>query len=128
VRLLDRGRARVVPRAMGAACNRALGNARAYLAQLRAQVLELRHTLAPEQAALAIGRIGIEHCMAKGEWATPLERHWHADNLKRIVAAGWFPASVPAGKAAARSRTQACCDTVASVLTAMLGRLVERGV
>jgi hypothetical protein len=66
--------------------------------------------------------------MAKGEWATPLERHWHADNLKRIVAAGWFPASVQAAKAAPRSRTQACCDTVASVLTAMLGRLVERGV
>lgn len=128
VRLLDRGRARVVPRTVGAVCNRALGNARAYLAQLRSRVLELRNTLAPEEAALAIGRITIEACIAHGELATPLERHWHADNLKRIVAAGWFPASVQAVKAAPRSRTQACCDTVASVLTAMLGRLAERGV
>ncbi|UUZ56796.1 hypothetical protein LP419_18350 [Massilia sp. H-1] len=87
VRLLDRGRARVVPRTVGAVCNRALGNARAYLAQLRSRVLELRNTLAPEEAALAIGRITIETCIAHGELATPLERHWHADNLKRIVAA-----------------------------------------
>ncbi|UUZ51341.1 hypothetical protein LP420_18885 [Massilia sp. B-10] len=91
VRLLDRGRARVVPRTVGAVCNRALGNARAYLAQLRSRVLELRNTLAPEEAALAIGRITIETCIAHGELATPLERHWHADNLKRIVAARLVP-------------------------------------
>jgi len=127
VRLLDRGRQRIVPRHMGAVCNRALGNARAYLARLRARVLALRTTLAPGDAAVAIARIPIEQCLVDGEWATPLERHWHADNLKRIVANGWYPAAAGAAPAR-RSRTQACCDTVASVLTAMLGRLVERGV
>jgi len=128
MQLLDRGRTRVVPRTMGAACNRSLGNARAYLAQLRASVLALRNTLPPEEAGAAIAAIALDACMAKGEWATPLERHWHADNLRRIVASGTFAASAPAAKPAPRSRTQACRDTVASVLTAMLGRLAELGV
>lgn len=126
MQLLDRGRTRVVPRTMGAACNRALGNARAYLAQLRASVIALRNTLAPDEADRAIARIALDACMAKGEWATPLERHWHGENLRRIVASGAFAASER--RRAPRTRTQACCDTVASVLTAMLGRLVERGV
>lgn len=128
MRLLDRGRTRVVPRHTGALCQRALGHARAYLAQLRARVLELRNTLPPCEAQAAIARITIEQCLSKGELATPLERHWHADNLKQIVARGWFAANTVASAKAPRGRVQACCDTVGSVLTAMLGRLVERGV
>lgn len=127
-RLLDRGRTRIVPRTMGAACNRALGNARAYLAQLRARVIALRNTLAPDEADAAIARIALDDVMAKGEWATPLERHWHGENLRRIVATAAFPASAAERRRAPRSRAQACRDTVASVLTAMLGRLAERGV
>ncbi|HEU4777572.1 MAG TPA: hypothetical protein VFS95_12160 [Telluria sp.] len=128
LQLLDRGRTRVVPRTMGATCNRALGNARAYLAQLRASVIALRRTLAPDEADRAIAGITLDACMAKGEWATPLERHWHGENLRQIVASGAFAAHAVERRRAPRTRTQACRDTVVSVLTAMLGRLVERGV
>lgn len=128
LRLQDRGRNQVIPRHVGAACSRVLGSARAYLAQLRTRVLAARGTLAPDEAAQRIAAIRIEDCLAAGEVPTPLERHWHADNLKQIVARGLFPAPAAALRQPVRSRAQACCDTLASVLTSMLGRLVERGV
>lgn len=129
VRLQERGRSQLVPRYAGAACGRALGNARAYLARLGDRVMELRASLAPQSAAEAIARIAIDDCLVEGEFATPLERHWHANNLKRIAERQLFPAAATRGATKpVRSRTQACCDTITSVLTAMLGRLAERGV
>ena len=124
-RLQDRGRARVVPRHAGAACVRALGNARAYLARLRERVQALRGAHGASQAAQAIAAIGLDELLVPGEFATPLERHWHADNLRQVVARGLFPARAQPARAA-RSRSQACCETLASVLKAMLGRLAER--
>jgi len=127
VRLQERGRGQVVPRYAGAACGRALGNARAYLARLEERVVQLRTSLAPESAVQAIARIAIDDCLVDGEFATPLERHWHANNLKQIAERQLFPAAATQGAAKpVRSRTQACCDTIGSVLTAMLGRLAER--
>lgn len=128
-RLQERERSQVVPRHVGAACGRVLGNARVYLAQLGERVRQLRACLTPQAAAEAIARIAIDEVLVKGEFATPLERHWHADNLKQIAERQLFPASATQGAAKpVRSRTQACCDTITSVLTAMLGRLAERGV
>jgi len=127
VRLQERGRGQVVPRYAGAACGRALGNARAYLARLEERVVQLRTSLAAESAVQAIARIAIDDCLVDGEFATPLERHWHANNLKQIAERQLFPAAATQGAAKpVRSRTQACCDTITSVLTAMLGRLAER--
>jgi len=127
VRLQEHGRGQVVPRYAGAACGRALGNARAYLARLEERVVQLRTSLAPESAVQAIARIAIDDCLVDGEFATPLERHWHANNLKQIAERQLFPAAATQGAAKpVRSRTQACCDTITSVLTAMLGRLAER--
>jgi len=129
LRLQDRGRGQVVPRYVGAACGRALGNARAYLARLEDRVVQLRTSLAPQSANEAIARIALDDCLVEGEFATPLERHWHANNLKQIAERQLFPAVAAQGATKpARSRTQACCDTITSVLTAMLGRLAERGV
>lgn len=123
--LEERGRGIVVPQHQGAVCGRALANARAYLDRLRRQAGTAR-TAASGDAAIAA--IALEQVLAAGEHASPLERHWHRDNLRQVVSRGLFPALPHAAPAARRSRTQACCDTVMSVLTAMLGRLGERGV
>ncbi|HEY0063090.1 MAG TPA: hypothetical protein VGC21_13290 [Telluria sp.] len=127
-RLQDRGRTRVVPRHTAAACSRALGNARAYLAELGARVRALRARFPAPDAAAAIARLPLDPLLPKGEFATPLEHHWHAENLKRIVERGLFPAATPQAAGERRGRARTCCDTVGSVLMAMLGRLVERGV
>ena len=124
-RLQERASVRVVPRHVGAACGRALGNARAYLARLRERVQALRGAHGAGQAAQAIAAIALDDLLVPGEFATPLERHWHADNLHQVVARGLFPAPAQTAKSA-RSRSQACCETLASVLKAMLGRLAER--
>lgn len=124
--LQERGRGIVVPRNQGAVCGRALANARTYLAGLRQQVGAAR--AAHADPAAAIGAIELDGLLAAGEHATPLERHWHRDNLRQVGARGLFPALAQAPAGAARSRTQACCETIKSVLTAMLGRLAERGV
>ncbi|SHH41137.1 hypothetical protein [Massilia sp. CF038] len=129
VRLLDQGRTRIVPRHTAAVCNRALGNARAYLSRLGARVSDLRTRLPDSEAAAAIARLPLDELLGKGDFATPLERHWHADNLRRIAERGLFAAAPRQNiAAAARRRAQTCCETVGTVLLAMLGRLAERGI
>lgn len=126
-RLRQRGRARIVPRNGGAECAVALEHAQAYLLGLQGKVEAMRNTLAPDDAASAIAAIRIEELLPAKVLATPLERYWHRDNLRRIHERQLFPATQkrspqPAGLA------KKCCDTVLSVLTSMLGRLAERGV
>ena len=126
--LQERGRGIVVPRNSGAVCGRALANARQYLRNLREEVGALRARTAPDGLDAAIGKVEVDRLLAPGEHASALERHWHRDNLRVAAERGLFPAPPQAAAAAQRSCVQVCRDTVASVLTAMLGRLAERGV
>ena len=126
-RLRQRGRTRIVPRNGGAECAVALAHAQAYLLGLQGQVEALRNTLAPEDMAGAIAAIDIGQLLQATVQATPLERHWHRDNLRRVNERQLFPATQKRAPQAA-GLARKCCDTVLSVLTSMLGRLAERGV
>lgn len=118
---------RVVPRQGSVEPAQALEHARTYLARLGTEVSALRSALGPVDAGAAIRGISLAGLLPAGVQPTPLERHWHRDNLRRIVERGLFPALQHAAPLRA-SLGQACCNTIASVLTSMLGRLAERGV
>jgi cyclase len=126
-RLRQRGRTRILPRNGGAECALALTHAQAYLRGLQAAVEQARNALAPDEAARAIAAIGLDGLLPGPVHATPLERHWHRDNLRRINERQLFAATRQRAPQAA-GVAKKCCDTVLSVLTAMLGRLAERGV
>ncbi|MES2322124.1 MAG: MBL fold metallo-hydrolase [Pseudomonadota bacterium] len=126
-RLQQRGRTRIVPRNGGAESAVALVHAQAYLLGLQTEVEKVRNTLAPEDAAGAIAAIGLDALLPGKVQATPLERYWHRDNLRRVNERQLFPATLqrapqPAGLA------RKCRDTVMSVLTGMMRGLAERGV
>lgn len=132
--LQARGRAIVIPRNGGALCGKALTNARGYLDRLGAAVAAARARAVDPGAEIdaeigaAIGAIELERLLAAGEHASALERYVHRDNLRLARERRWFPARQAAAAPPQRNSLQACCETVASVLTAMLGRLAERGV
>lgn len=84
-RLECRGRRRVIPGHMGVQDARALSNARRYLAKLRERVLHIRQVFQPQEAALAIREIAVEACAAEEVALSSFERHWHSQNLNRIV-------------------------------------------
>lgn len=116
--LHQRGRSRVVPAFGGAQDGVALANARHYLARLGQRVGQLRLRY-PASAAAAISAIALDECLADGVHASPLERHWHMDNLKQVVERGWYVPAQAGG--VTRSR-------VMESLTGMLGRLARIGV
>lgn len=131
-RLQDMQPARVAARHGALEAAAVLAHARGYLAALRTEVLALRSSLAPEAAAAAIRAIGLARLLPAAVQPTPLELHWHRDNLRRIAERGLFAAPPPraalTGPAARTSLGQACRMTLACVLTAMLGGLAQRGV
>lgn len=125
--LEQRGAARIVPAMQGAQDAQDLAAARIYLARLQELVLRVRATAAPDQLKAAILAIAIDDCLAPGMHAGALERHWHGDNLARVVQRGLFPvaASRLAGPALKRALN---LNAVATMLVCMLGRLGRSGV
>ncbi len=118
--LHQRGRARVVPAYGGAQHGVALANACHYLSRLGQRVGQVRIRY-PGTAGAAIGAIALDECLAEGVHASPLERHWHMDNLKQIVERGWYAQAPAQPGSITRNR-------VMSSLTGMLGRLARTGV
>lgn len=127
--LQARGRGRIVPGYLGVQHGDALGNARHYLAQLGERVVHLRGACPENAVERTVAAIALEDCLAPGLFATPPEREWHRQNLRRVAEGALFPAAarVPAPQAQGKCLTR-CRETIMSVLTAMLGRLAERGV
>lgn len=128
-RLQARGRGRIVAGHIGVQCGAALANARHYLAQLGERVQHLRSACPPHDIGQTLAAIALEDCLAPGVFGTPFERRRHRQNLARVAEGGLFPAAArPAAPVADASCFSRCRDTLASVLTAMLGRMAERGV
>jgi cyclase len=128
LRLQQRGRSRIVPGHMGLQDACALSNARHYLGRLRERVGELRAALGEQVARKAIGEIHIDELLAPRVHASRFERHWHKQNLARVIERGLFQAT-PRQAPAARS-TSLCrrgCDTVMGMLRHMLGGMARQG-
>ena len=120
---------RVVARRGTLECGQVLGQARAYLARLRAAVLAVRSSARPGEAEAAIKAIALEDLVPPGAQPGALELHWHRDNLRRVAERGLFPATearVPLVRAGS-SLGQACRMTLAGVLTALLGGMGRSG-
>ena len=113
-------------RAGAVPCARRLTHGQAKLRGLQAAVEQSRNALAPDLAAGAIAAIGLDGLLPAPVHATPLERHWQRDDLRRINQCPLSPATRQRALQAGALAKQ-CCATVLSVLTAMLGRLAERG-
>lgn len=130
VRLQRRGRSRIVPGHIGMLDWTALSNARHYLAMLRAEVGKARAAARGGDAVEAIRAIGIEDCLASKLEPTPFERHWHGQNLERIVERKLFalPYRAPVSAEQSRFATIKRGGSVLATTLRMFGQLVQRGV
>lgn len=127
--LQRRGHGRIVAGHVGVQDGAALANARHYLAQLGARVQHLRSACPPHDLDQTLSAIALEDCLAPGVFATPFERSRHRQNLAQVAARGLFPAAAASPAAPpAHGCLARCRQTLASVLTAMLGGMAERGV